>query len=158
MATGFAAVGAAAWVGRNQMSISQKQTEILARQVRLQELTLRSDLFEKRYAVYVATREYLSKIMAVDGPPGEEIETRFLLSLDQAKFLFRSEVHDRLDAVRKESLQLFMLKSMMMNSFEQFGHYGVDGEVERHTALLNGTYDRLANLSELFGDELALGN
>ncbi len=69
--TGISAVGAATYV-------AMRQQEITERQVKLAELTLRSDLFSHRFDVYEVTRKFLGHIVAHATPPDGNLE-RFLI-------------------------------------------------------------------------------
>lgn len=57
---GIAAVVAAFLVGRRQAEILAKQPDIQERQRTLQELSLKADLFDRRYEVYAAVRDWLA--------------------------------------------------------------------------------------------------
>jgi hypothetical protein len=84
LATGIGAVVAAIVVGLRQAGISDRQSRILERQVGLDELKLRSDLFDRRFAVYEATRKFVGHIMAHASEPDQQTQSEFLVALDQA--------------------------------------------------------------------------
>src|SRR5690606_10330340 len=95
LATGLGAVIAAVIVGLRQAgiadrqtSISHQQTKVLAKQVDLDELKLRSDLFDRRLQIYYYTGRYIEAQMTNDGAPDVETRNDFLLSMNSARFLF----------------------------------------------------------------------
>lgn len=159
---GIAAVVGAVYVGVRQVGISRaqkdiagRQTEILAKQVGLDELKLRAELFDKRFAVYEATRAMIGATLALAQEPEREIELAFRVAKDQATFLFQPSVSEGLQEIWKKLNSFFALNSVMSQSYRTQGHYG-DGNSERERELLTWLADRQANLSELFGDELRL--
>lgn len=155
LVTGLAAVIAAMLVGLRQAGIADRQSRILARQVGLDELALRAELFEQRFAVYEGVRKFLAAIMAYADKPEPEIERGYLVAMDQARFLFRPEVHEQLREVWKRACGFFAVKSVMKAQYEKTGDYGHANIEKEHEHLL-WLAGKLENLSELFGEELRL--
>jgi hypothetical protein len=156
LVTGGAAVGAAWWVGRRQVGIADRQTRILDRQAGFEEMKLRTELFERRHAVYEATRQFLAAIMTTADEPKQPVQHDFLVAMDQARFLYRAEVYDQLQEIWKRACSFFAIKSTMKAQYESTGAYAqadVNGEYE---ALL-WVNTKLETLSEVFGEELRLG-
>jgi hypothetical protein len=156
LATGALAVGAAVLVGLRQAKISDQQRIILAQQVELDAFRLRHELFERRFAIYEDTQRYISSIFKDGDAPSDRIQNAYLGTVDKAKFLFKPSVCGDLDEIWKKSQRLFQLK-------RQFAH-AVHGDEEAHqkaaaeeAELLNWLFSRLAKLSEIFGDEIKLG-
>lgn len=115
---GVAAVLAAFLVGRRQAEILAKQTDIQERHLALQELSLKSDLFERRYQVYAAVRDWLAfwewehrlpaDTREPDVTPDQkewDLRARFNRAIEEAAFLFHPSVHQRLIAVRDHGRQ-----------------------------------------------------
>lgn len=162
LATGAAAVAAATFVGlrqlgiaREQMAITERQSRILERQVGLDELNLRVDLFEQRFAVYERARKFLGAIMAHADRPDAEIQRGYVVALDEARFLFRPEVHAQLREIWERSAAFFAVKSAMEAEYRRTGDYGGDN-IDRERRHLDWLMAKFENLAELFGDELKL--
>jgi hypothetical protein len=150
LATGAMAVLAALVVGLKQTHIADRQTKILEQQTKLAELTLRHNLFEKRYVIYDATRHFLGEILSHATRPKNETQQRFISALLESKLLFRPEVYEGLDAIWKRATTFYVA-----NSEEKRG--GVEA-IQRSHDLLNALSDDLTGLVALFGDELRLSD
>lgn len=155
LVTGLAAVTGAVILGRRQTKISERQIEILAQQTRLSELTLRSDLFDRRMEVYEGVRGYLSHIVTYAAPPDKELEQKFLAAASAARFLFSAGVDQRIDELWKKANAFRALHTVMRHTYETEGHYG-DGNPERESEHLLWFTDLIVNLPDLFGDEIKL--
>ncbi len=164
--TGLLAVGGAVYVGIRQAAIQAKQTtiadhqtKILDRQAALAELTLRSDLFEKRHAVYLATNDLIVAAMREGASIeyGDPVERPFLVAKDAAQFLFRPAVAEGLQEVWSKVCEGTALRQEMKAIYEREGHYG-EGNPERQLAVSLWMSDRLTTLSDLFGHELKLSD
>lgn len=178
VAIGLATVYAAYRVGLKQALIMSEQTKIQKRQVEIAEhaldLELRKvnvDLFDKRFEVYEATRIFLSFMLTHGNAPGWnlnvegvksedqlKIQTDFLAGIDKARFLFKASVREELEEIL---------------SWADVVHFDTwkddtpkEGESEEALKVRNiNTYvafrkemsTRLANLADVFGDELRLG-
>lgn len=147
VATGILAVAAAAWVGRRQADIAARQTDILARQVALDELKLRTDLFDRRMVVYVATERLLARVLTEFDEKEREVERAFVLAMDQAGFLFRPAVKVELRAIYKK-FRLYRATQKRLLA----GLATADEEHEHFTWLSV----KADHLSDVFGDELRL--
>ncbi|WP_157132630.1 hypothetical protein [Novosphingobium nitrogenifigens] len=90
LATGFAAVVGAVCVGMKQAGISRKQTDILDRQVELEEAKLRADLFERRMETYEVAADFVFHISSIPetDPKAEERIQRFAQKMRESQFLF----------------------------------------------------------------------
>jgi hypothetical protein len=168
LVTGIAAVVAAANVGvrqariqDRQAGISERQNRILDRQAALAELTLRHDLFEKRFDVYRATREFLIETLS-HGFPSENAslsteKRAFLAAKDKATFLFRPAVTASLREIWDKFVSGVALDA-------RFNGPPIDNEAEfmnlhvEQTANMLWFGERLDNLAELFGNELRLSD
>jgi hypothetical protein len=157
LATGFLAVAAAYSVGRRQVKIARKQTEILDRQVALDELKLRSELFDRRFAIYEGTKRLLAAVMAHDEKADDETVRAFLIALDQSVFLFQPNVYERLKVIWDLYCKYGAIKSAMKHNYETTKQYGDEQLINAHTQHLLAFNDTLTNLRETFGDELRLG-
>ncbi|MBB5687656.1 hypothetical protein [Sphingobium boeckii] len=91
--TGIAAVVGAVIVGLKQTGISSKQTDILDRQVELEEAKLRADLFERRLETYEATADFVIHIssMPESDPKAEARIQRFNSKMRESQFLFSDQ-------------------------------------------------------------------
>tara|TARA_R110002051_G_scaffold75897_1_gene138388 strand:- start:12376 stop:12846 length:471 start_codon:yes stop_codon:yes gene_type:complete len=91
LATGLLAVGAAVWIGLKQMSITR-------RQVALENIKLRSELYDRRMEIYGATREWFDAFLQAGHTPDGDRRQRFVDAVYTSEFLFRPEVSQRLRA------------------------------------------------------------
>lgn len=96
--TGLAAVGAAGAVGWRQTEIMNEQAKIQRDQLliedamrKLEGLKIKTDLFDRRMAVYQVANRWLFA-WHLYGEVSTEQELQMLQAKDQAEFLFRREV------------------------------------------------------------------
>jgi hypothetical protein len=103
--TGLAAVLAAYSVGRRQGDIS-------AGLLSIERLKVRTELFERRFAVYEQVRKWLSYILMSRYPPNErsvlggKIAKGFNDALDISRFLLQPSVHAELEKLRLLAIDL----------------------------------------------------
>ena len=103
--TGVSAVGGAVWVGIRQSGISYRQTQILDRQVRLEELTLKNALFDRRYSYFQLFATYAQGIKnGAELPKG--LEDEFVTKSREAKFLFPSDLVTLVEKVHGLAFEL----------------------------------------------------
>lgn len=146
--TGALVVVGAVWVGL-------RQTKILERQVKLDELTLRKDLFEKRAAVFEATSNFMGFMLREADYPEPDLEIAYIHAMGQSRFLFPLAVHEGLDEIWRRTLDFRSLKREMTAKYSAEGHYG-DGNPEREAEFHLWLYDRFTTLPDLFGNEMRL--
>ena len=153
LATGLAAVCAAWWIGR-------KQTKIQIAQVDVQRMTLRAELFDRRYEVYEFTRIFLNKINTVYQDDivdlREDWVRNFLSAMQKSKIIFSRAVFDGLDQIWRKAVEFSALKEEMGEIYREEGHYGA-GNPERKRIAMTWLFDQLEKLPELF-EELNLGS
>jgi hypothetical protein len=155
LASGLAAVAAAFTVGRRQVAIADRQSKILDRQVALDEMTLRSELFDRRFAIYERTRALLSAVLVHDAPAEDPVVRAFQVALNQSTFLFRPSVCAHLGVIWDRYCKYGAVKGMMDDNFRRTGQYGNE-LIEVHTAHLLYFNETLQDLSEALGDEMRL--
>jgi hypothetical protein len=155
LAAGAMAVVAATIVGVRQARIAARQTEILDRQGRLAEVALRNELFEKRYVVFERTRDFVMHIIHHAEVADGETRNDFLRALGEAAFLFRPQVHQKLDEIWRVAGDYAVLKAEMNSTFAREGHYG-DGNPQRNHDLFLRFPAFAKELPDVF-DELKLG-
>jgi hypothetical protein len=137
--TGALAVAGAVWIGRKQVQISDKQTEIQAALAKIEEEKLRAELFDKRFAVYDATARFIGETLARGRFPQDDTRREFELALDRSKFLFPPSVKRELVELHNKAIAL-------------------DAAVDGRAGLQIYFSERLETLADLFGDELRLGD
>ena len=148
LVTGFLAVCGAFLIGIRQMKIQEKQVE-------LQDLALRSDLFERRYSVYERVRQFTIYSMRLVENQDRETEQQFLAAMGEAKFLFDDAVVSGVDEIWAKKCELDALMGDMKHIYEIQGHYGDGNPKRKHDALI--WFDqRLTSLPQLF-HEMKLG-
>lgn len=82
---------------------------ILYWQFRLEKRRFRMDLYDKRYAVYLATMQFLSSI-AQDARVNQEELFKFLRNSKDKEFLFGKEVQEYLELLCKKGVRLNYLR------------------------------------------------
>lgn len=166
LASGLLAVIAAVIVGlrqvaiqREQVAVAARQTEILDRQTALAELTLRHELFEKRYAVYAAANNLLFK--AVQNGEwvsyNDEVRATFAAAMDKAKFLFRPSVSAALQEIWGKVNEGTRIHTEMKALYDRERHYGPDLPQQSYDCAI-WISERYLKLSDVFGDELKLSD
>ncbi len=120
-------------------------------------MRLRADLFDRRFNVYGATLHFLVQVLQRADKADPETERAFLVVLDQARLLFRPEVHTALEAIWRDYCQFRAVKSTMKANFERTGAYG-QAEIEAEYQYNMALGELLPPLSGVFGDELMLGS
>lgn len=173
---GIAAVIAAYRVGQRQTAIQTKQADILSRQLALQELTLKADLFERRYAVYAAVRDWLSfwewerRLPAVVREPDQlpdqnewDLRARFNRSIEESVFLFEPSVHGRLVRIRNDGHAWSRNKRMMDSPLGTTGRDdafaaddGFIAEMEQHYRDLPDIFGRDMRLSDMISPDMVM--
>lgn len=166
LVTGLVAVGGAIYVGlrqadiqSKQAGIAERQTKILDRQTALAELTLRHELFEKRQAIYEATSNLLVRAIQNGGWVAytDSFRTDFIVGMEKAKFLFRPSVKDDLQEIWEKVNEGTMVHEEMQALYQREQHYGPDFP-RRSYEISIWIGERLAKLSDLFGNELKLSD
>ena len=147
LVTGLLAVGGASLIGFGQMKIQEKQVD-------LQDLALRSDLFERRYSVYERVREFVVEICQTADSPEWETQQNFFVAKGEAKFLFDDKVVEGVDEIWKRACDFRALKQTMNRIYSNEGHYG-DGNVDKERDASEWWSDRLITIPDLF-DQLKL--
>lgn len=146
--TGVLAVGAATFV-------ASRQNEILDRQARLADFSLRNDLFDRRYTVYADVRDFLYHIVTQATYPERDLELKFYQAIGLSRFYFGEAVLNQLQALQRKAANWRLLRHEMDTTFTREGHYG-DGNPDKEHALFVSIIEQLENLPDLFGDALSL--
>jgi hypothetical protein len=150
---GLMAVGGAVWVGRKQVAVAARQAEILDRQAKLAELTLRHELFDRRWKVFEATRNFIAGVINDDGVPSDAVLRAFFVAQIEAQYLFPNGVYQALREISDRALENSAVKTTMQALYQKEGHYGNDN-VEKFHATMQWLNDRLHHLSDIFGADL----
>ena len=131
------------WLGEQQQALASQQHTLAQEKFKL-------DLFEKRYAVYVATGEFLSEIIR-QGRSNIEGAVEFSRKTSNAAFLFEQPVVDYLDSLYKRAINLCALH-------DKFEFLPVGDErskaVNEHVDRLLELGDEIKNLKDVFGPYL----
>jgi len=140
-----------------QARIAERQADILEKQVDLERLTLRGDLFDRRFAVFVSAEAWMNHVLQGEEINGAEIMDRFKTALDQARFLFGKEANERLSELAIRSIQYY-------GKLKASKRMPVDGgqiqpeRVADLQSLETWLRARKHNLSDVFGPELAVSD
>jgi hypothetical protein len=149
LATGFFAVSAALVVG-------WRQAGILDRQSAIQELALKTDLFDRRYKVFERTKNFLGEILVHDDDPSPETRREFQIAMGESSFLFSPKVREGLDEIWKHWTRYHEVKIMMNHSQKTQANYR-EGDPEKNSALLQWFSSRSNTLPDLFGEMILDG-
>lgn len=151
LATGFAAVFAAWLVGR-------KQAYILSRQTDLEEAKLRADLFERRFATYEATADFLVHIGAMpetDAQAEERIKL-FGVKVRESQFLFSDpNVYRTLNSFFDKGNEVRSDRAISAAEHEE----GIKHDPARTKKLMeypNWMFEKLETLADLFRHDLSI--
>jgi len=157
LATGFAAVSAASVVAWRQIAISRAQTLIQSHLADIESLKLRAALFEKRWEVYEATARFLAAMtVKARFPEDGAITHDFQLAMDKSQFLFREAVHGRLVKLWGQACDFGL-------AVDEVSAVGAEARPDRprfirqKSDLMIEFAGLMANLGQVFGDELRLG-
>jgi hypothetical protein len=144
-ATGLAAVTGAIVVG-------YRQTAIQSRQVELEKLKIRSDLFDKRFATYEATADFLTHINVYMNDPERKKLGDWLLKLREAQFLFNPPVHDELGEIFKKATAY----RISCINLEQGVHPNLNRIANEQMDLMRWLAERLTTVHKIFEADLNL--
>lgn len=155
LAAGAMAVGAAIWVGRRQLKIADRQTEILGQQAAIAGLAVRTELFDRRMEVYEASWDLLMEIVRHAAEPPREAEQRFLRAKADAKMLFSAEIGAYLQAFWEDVIHFSAAHKECRRHYDRHGHYGpsLDAEHKRMDSLTA----RVDSMPEAFAKEMGFG-
>jgi len=123
--TGLAAVIAAGWIGNKQNKILKKQTAISKQMSLLEEHKIKIDLFDRRMAIYVASREWLEAWKLDQNTPNESAQLAFVKAKDEVGFLFDEKLKHHLDSwwseaeARRQAIEGAANGIQPENQFEQ---------------------------------------
>jgi hypothetical protein len=155
LVTGLAAVAAATFVGRRQTGIAAKQTTILDRQVALEELKLRSELFDRRFAIYEATHAFISEASFGDNEVTRQTYDRFKRATDQSIFLFDINIWQSLVEIHQRYRKLEEVESLLKGRTSDWPFWMEITKLRND--LIMDFHEQRLTLNILFGDELSLG-
>lgn len=127
-------------------------TVILINQHRLEKRKLRLQLFEKRYAVYLAAMEYITAMMR-EGKSSAAAQALFLRDSRDRVFLFDKRIHQFLDDLWKQSIDLEMHQEIFRDlpvGSERTNHVEAAGVIKKQLPVL------AERAQQLFGDYLKM--
>lgn len=150
-----AAVVGAVVVGNRQGKILAAQTNIAASMLELEELKLRSELYEKRIEVFSAIREILSFVVMTGKVPGMDrsdengplaLDTfqNFQKAVSSAQFLFNEKTCSEID-----DIYAFLANVSNANLAKKLGKNSTSLNVSR-TALKEEAHKRFRDLADHF--------
>lgn len=159
---GFLALAGAVIVGLRQTAILAHQTDLQAKiasaSLEVEQLKLRTDLFDRRFAVYEATRNWLLFTESNERPPGlkhwkeGQLYRDFQAARDVARFVFPRNVFDTLEAIRLLGNDLASVIHRMDKDDE------VGPALEEHLRLMTDVRCHIDQMRDLFGAEMNLSS
>jgi len=135
-----------------------RQADILEHQVQVDRAKLRADLFDRRLAVYKASKAYIRDAMIVraDFDPNPQIWTELTVQLEQAEFLFAGDVRSRLQSVADEADTLLNEREKLRDLRRAKSTPEIEAQVAKVRELTKELRVRLSNLAEAMGEEMKL--
>jgi hypothetical protein len=162
VAGGGAIIGTVA-IGKRQAAILREQTDIQARLTNIEELKLRSELFEDRFKAYVAVRKWIQFHVSHASAPGDrgsasepkeaQIREDYFSALDRARFLFSPSVYANLNRLHRSSMEVTLSGLKMAEPGEEANHHE---HVRTKWEALRELHAAWDDLGSVFGDELNL--
>ena len=140
-----------------QVEIAHRQTGILDKQVNLESLSIKGELFDRRYEVFLAAQTWLRVVINRPNEPHVEEIKRFKEGLDKAKFLFGKNANERLRALSIVGIRFPPLKHRL-NAIIADGKDPEQRDIDEVLMLEKSLRDKMYNLADVFGPELAVTN
>lgn len=123
---------------------------IAFQQFRLGREKFKLDLFEKRFAVFDATRKFLSTILT-EGHVDMQIVYEYRAGVAEASFLFDSDITEYLDEIDNKAIDLRALQDRMKGLADD----GKRNEyIDKELAAITWLSDRLVHLKVKFSPYL----
>lgn len=161
LATGFAAVGGATFIGVRQHGLVREQAQIAKRQADTAEasaivakLKLRADLFERRLEVFHAIHAYLKSALSSDLEKIWDATPELDRQLVRAKFLFSNEITSQLEAAIDDSNELND-KKYQKSEAREAGEETAE-LLKEIRQLRKNLRTRISDLADTLGDEMKL--
>ncbi len=162
LATGLAAVAAATIIGcrqtvitERQAGIAENQTKILARQVTLAELTLRHEMFDRRYVIFEDVQSFLGNILREGTTPDASGMRVFWKAMGHSRFLFAPPVYAGLERIKEVILDHYPTQGEMEKA-RNLGTQPAGELFDKEDKFLMKIKEEYDALVDLFGDELKL--
>ncbi|AXV99830.1 hypothetical protein CJO81_03090 [Ralstonia solanacearum] len=117
---------------------------------------LRLDLFERRYAIFEVTWDYLSRCTEHKVPPrNAELAVKFANSIPQAAFLFGRELETYLNTIRDNAITLWLIQERTAANYNVLP----PEDIERHTELQRWFFEEARQGAKtIFGRYLSFEN
>lgn len=145
---GIAAVAGAVVIGF-------RQAAILDRQVEIEQLKVKSDLFDKRFATYEATADFLTHINTYMEDPNRVKLGDWLLKYRESQFLFRPSVYVQLNEILNQATK-YQLNRNSMAARDAEGLPRIPGSTKSEMELMVWLHTRLTTIHEIFEPDLKL--
>jgi hypothetical protein len=127
-------------------------------QYQVSRLTLKKDLYEKRFRVYQAFMSYLSEIVR-DGKLHHNRAIQFYAEASEGEFLFDAEVVEKAEELYRQGIQLCYLYNQLY-PFDGTPGLPVGDERSRiayeESALLEWFTDQISTTRELFRKQMSI--
>lgn len=117
------------------------------RQTKIQELSVRSELFDRRYENYETVRDFLQATLRLAGEPSQEVINKFFTAQREARFLFGPDVYEHLDAIWNDCGEMFVAAQIVASGTAPEG-YDYQEQVRRKSELfkkINSSFLELHN-------------
>jgi hypothetical protein len=149
LVTGLAAVAAAFCIGRKQIEITKQQVDI-------QELAVRSELFDRRYDVFDRTEKFIWSVMREGDFLNDDTARDFVVAKGVSRFLLCQLVSDGLQEIWQQACELNQIQKNMNASYQRDQNFG-EGNPDLKLQQNLWFAEKLRTLPTLF-EELQLDN
>lgn len=146
------AVGGAIYVGQMQVKISARQTEIMGEQSKLHTLALRSELFERRYAIYSCIRDFVqeNKQLRPSDQRDREKVRAVIETIEKGRFLFTKQQMNSAE----EILATLEAYGLAISGLDV--HHVTSSNLDEVQYLLDEVEKKLDKLADRMGSEMIL--
>jgi hypothetical protein len=146
---GAGAVIAAFYVAKTQAAIQKELVGIQQVQAGLQSLSLRSELFDRRFQNYSVVRDFLGLVLREGREIQESEIAKFSDAHREARFLFESSVWDGLELAWRDCVEFLEIDHDLNQAMVQDGQ-AEQSLQEQRAEYWNRVFLRLKSLHELY--------
>lgn len=153
--TGGLAVAGAAWIGikqvgitERQANITERQSDIAARQVKLELLTLQSQLYDRRIVIFKAVKDYMAEQWGEKMEPDQAVSREFYLALESSAFLFGPDVQQKMRDLHTKMRKHFAYRRVVARA-EKRNDVLSEDEINSGYSLIDGVTEDFETLTNL---------
>jgi len=149
-----------------QAGISERQTEIMHHQIEIESAGIRAALFDRRFAVYTACRDYIVDALTLRSGDYEvrpETQREIMAQFDKSKFLFQTDIQNEIQALM-DQCEDYLRERDKLQDLRQEGVPSVEAqraEEEEWQSIIvrqkgKALWTKLDHLADVIGEEMRL--